>query len=67
MRFRGQMIFFFFLNIYNTLKAKMLVLLPLIHFILTDLFSPAWQKNVRQITYEVVEAMREASQKESSV
>ena len=45
----------------------MLVLLPLIHFILTDLFSPAWQKNVRQITYEVVEAMREASQKESSV
>ena len=34
--------------------------MPLIHFILADLFSPAWQKDVRQITYEVVEAMREA-------
>ena len=48
--------------IYDTLKGEMLVLLPLIHYILTDLFSPAWQKNVRQITYEVMEAMREASQ-----
>ena len=66
MRFRDQIIFFYFSNIYNTL-AKMLVLLPLIYFILTDLFTSVWQKNVRQITYEVVEAMREASQKESSM
>ena len=38
----------------------MLVQLPLIYFILADLFSPAWQKIVRQITYEVVDAIRVA-------
>ena len=26
--------------------------------LLTDFFAPAWQKNVRQITYKVVKAMR---------
>ena len=38
----------------------MLVLFHTICFILTELSTPVWQNEVRQITYQVVEAMREA-------
>ena len=38
----------------------MLVLFHAICFILTELSTPVWQNEVRQITYQVVEAMREA-------
>ena len=31
-------------------------------FIFTELSTPVWQKEVRQITYQVVEAMREAEE-----
>jgi len=42
------------------LKAKMLVLFHAICFIFTELSAPVWQKEVRQITYQLFEAMQEA-------
>ena len=41
----------------------MLVLFHAICFILTELSTPVWQNEVRQITYQFVEAMREAEKK----
>ena len=38
----------------------MLVLFQKICFILTELSTPTWQRDVRQIKYEFVEAVREA-------
>ena len=38
----------------------MVLLLHVIHFIITDLSTLAWQKDVRQVVYEVVEAIKEA-------
>ena len=43
----------------------MLVLFHAICFILTELSTPVWQNEVRQITYQVVEAMREAEKKKT--
>ena len=43
----------------------MLVLFHAICFILTELSTPVWQNDVRQITYQVVEAMREAEKNNS--
>jgi len=42
------------------LKPKMLVLFHAICFIFMELSTPIWQKEVRQITYQVFEAMQEA-------
>ena len=44
------------------LKAKMIVLFHAICFIFTELSTPVWQKEVRQTTYQVVEAMQEAEE-----
>ena len=41
----------------------MLVLFHTICFILTELSTPVWQNEVRQITYQFVEAMQEAQKK----
>ena len=38
----------------------MLVLFHAICFIFMELSTPVWQKEARQITYQVAEAMREA-------
>jgi len=40
----------------------MIVLFHAIFFIFTELSAPVWQKEVRPITYQVVEAMREAEE-----
>ena len=41
----------------------MLVLFHAICFILNELSTPVWQNEVRQITYQFVEAMQEAQKK----
>ena len=38
----------------------MLVIFHAVCFILTELSTPVWQNEVRQIRHQVVEAMREA-------
>ena len=38
----------------------MIVCFHLIAFLVNEYFTPEWQKNVRDITREVVDAMREA-------
>ena len=38
----------------------MIVLFHAICFIFTELSTPVWQKEARQVTYQLVEAMREA-------
>ena len=38
----------------------MLVTFMMISYILAEISTPAWQRDVRQITYQFVEAMREA-------
>ena len=40
----------------------MIVLFHMIFFIFDELSTPVWQKEVRQITSQVVEAMREAEE-----
>jgi len=40
---------------------NMLVTFHLVAFVFNELFTPQWQKNVREISREVVAAMREAS------
>jgi len=40
----------------------MIVLFQMIFFIFDELCTPVWQKEVRQITSQVVEAMREAEE-----
>ena len=39
----------------------MLVLFHALMFVINELSTPVWQLEVRQITYQVVEARREAS------
>ena len=41
----------------------MLVLFHAICFILTELSTPVWQNEVRQITYQFVQAMRRGRKK----
>ena len=38
----------------------MIVLIHTIYHVIAELSMPAWQKDVRNITYEVIEAMKEA-------
>ena len=38
----------------------MIVLIPTIWHVIPELLLPAWQKEVRNITYEVIKAMKEA-------
>ena len=35
----------------------------IISYILAEIFTPAWKRDVRQITYQFVEAMREAQKR----
>ena len=44
----------------KSLKYKMIVLIHTIWHVIAELSLPAWQKDVRNITYEVIEAMKEA-------
>lgn len=37
-----------------------------IYFIFTKLSLPAWQRDVRRITYDAVEAIKEAEQNKTS-
>jgi len=41
-------------------KYEMLVTFHAIWYVLTELCTPAWQKELRDITYYVIEAMEEA-------
>ena len=41
-------------------KYKMIVLIHTIWHVIAELSLPAWQKEARNITYEVIEAMKEA-------
>ena len=41
----------------------MIALFHAIFFIFTELSIPTWQRKVRYITYEIVEAMEEAKNK----
>ena len=45
----------------------MIVLIHTIWCFITELSLPAWQKDVRNITYEVIKAMKEAKKYESTV
>ena len=46
---------------------KMIVFTHTIWHIIAELSMPAWQKDVRNITYEVIEAMKEAKKYETAV
>ena len=49
------------MRILNKLRTyKMIVLIHTIWHVIAELSLPAWQKEVRNITYEVIEAMKEA-------
>ena len=45
----------------------MIVLIHTIWHVITELSLPSWQKEVRDITYEVIEAMKEAKKYETAV
>ena len=45
----------------------MIVLIHTIWHVTTELSLPAWQKEVRDITYEVIKAMKEAKKYETAV
>ena len=45
----------------------MIVLIHTICHVIAELSLPAWQKDVRNITYEVIDAMKEAKQYETTV
>ena len=44
----------------NLLLSNMLVASHLVVFLLNEYFTPVWQKNIRDITCELVLAMKEA-------
>ena len=46
---------------------KMIVLIHTIWHVIAELSLPALQKDVRNITYEVIEAMKEAKKYETAV
>jgi len=52
------------LNKYLGFKYKMLITFYVIWHVLAELFTPAWQRDVRDITYQVIEAMEEAKKEE---
>ena len=45
----------------------MLVSFHAIWYVITELLLPAWQKEVRDITYQVIQAMEEAEKDEEVV
>jgi len=52
------------LNKYLGFKYKMLVTFHAIWYVFTELYTPSWQKDLRDITYYVIEAMKEAKKDE---
>ena len=56
------------MRVLNKLQTyKMIVLIHTIWHVIAELSLPSWQKEVRDITYEVIEAMKEAKKNETSV
>ena len=56
------------MRVLNKLQTyKMIVLIHTIWHVITELSLPSWQKEVRNITFEVIEAMKEAKKNETSV
>jgi len=51
------------LNKYLGYKNEMLVTFHAICYVFTELCTPAWQKELRDITYFIIEAMEEAKKK----
>ena len=52
------------MRVLNKLQTyKMIVLIHTIWHVIAELSLPSWQKEVRNITYEVIEAMKEAKKK----
>ena len=49
-----------FLNKSPVYKYGMLVTFHAIWYVFTELSTPAWQKDVRDITFDVIQAMEEA-------
>ena len=49
-----------FLNKSPVYKYDMLVTFHAIWYVITELSTPAWQKDVRDITFNVIQAMEEA-------
>ena len=49
-----------FLNKSSVYKYDMLVTFHAIWYVFTELSTPAWQKDVRDITFDVIQAMKEA-------
>ena len=56
------------MRVLNKLQTyKMIVLIHTIWHVIAELSLPSWQTEVRNITYEVIEAMKEAKKNETSV
>ena len=53
-----------FLNKSSVYKHNMLVTFHAIWYVFTELSTPAWQKDVRDITFDVIQAMEEAKKEE---
>jgi len=45
-------------------KYEMLVTFHAIWYVFTELCTPAWQKDLRDITFHIIEAMKEAKKDE---
>ena len=55
------------MHILNKLQTyKMIVLIHTIWQAIAELSLPSWQKDVRDITYQVINAMKEAKKDETS-
>jgi len=52
------------LNKSGDYRCKMLVTFHAIFYVITELSRPAWQKELRDITYFIIEAMEEAKKNE---
>ena len=58
------------LNVFSTYFKyfnTMIVLIHTIWHVIAELSLPSWQKDVRNITYDVIEAMKEAKKYETAV
>jgi len=51
------------LNKSGDYKYEMLVTFHAIFYVITEFCTPAWQKELRDITYFIIEAMEEAKKK----
>jgi len=47
-------------------KYEMLVMFHAIWYVLTELSTPAWQKDLRDITFHIIQAMEEAKKRIAS-